>query len=444
MAGLNLGKRANAGLFFLALIGGGIGIWWIKSISSNAWFAAGVSTFVVITLAIYYMLNNEYAPEEEGDNVYYLGLLFTLLSLVFTLMEIFGDGTGAIRNDEKFHLLLENFGIALTSTIAGIVGRIMVLNWQVGAKEPPPEPPRGFENSDRYHLWGVIREIKQVTSALALFHKTVRSYAYDTENDLRIRRETLQGESAAFKDTFQNDTETFTQSIKDRAENTLNAVEISLDGVAKEAEALIKKIESIHDTHTKELRETASAFHVDLQTVGKQSLDMFEQSLNAVSRQTVVLTQNTTTALERISNKFGRLESDLGKASVALDLLGTKADQATKSIIVLDSEAEKACTTFAAIHTSTESLANTLDTEVVVSIRQVEEALQAIVAEGKVATGQAEKFAGFFDALAQSIRETEGEVLQAGKAIRALSNEAETRTKALRKRERFKWRLPWR
>ncbi len=30
------------------------------------------------------MLNDEDAPEEEGDNVYYLGLLFTLLSLMFS------------------------------------------------------------------------------------------------------------------------------------------------------------------------------------------------------------------------------------------------------------------------------------------------------------------------------------------------------------------------
>ena len=48
--------------------------------SDDAWHAALVAAGVVIALAVYYVLNDEDAPEEEGDNVYYLGLLFTLIS----------------------------------------------------------------------------------------------------------------------------------------------------------------------------------------------------------------------------------------------------------------------------------------------------------------------------------------------------------------------------
>ena len=90
-------KRTNALWFFTALFGGGVAIWWAKS-AANAWFAATVAAGTVLALAIYHILNDEDAREEEGDNVYYLGLLFTLLSLMFTLMELFGADADPVRN----------------------------------------------------------------------------------------------------------------------------------------------------------------------------------------------------------------------------------------------------------------------------------------------------------------------------------------------------------
>ena len=130
-------KRTNALWFFVAFLGGGAGVWWTKSaFPDNAWIAAMVAAGVVLALIVYYMLNDEDAPEEEGDNVYYLGLLFTLVSLMFTLVELFGSDTDAVRNAEKVRVLLENFGIALTSTVVGIAGRVAVQNWQ---SAPPAE-----------------------------------------------------------------------------------------------------------------------------------------------------------------------------------------------------------------------------------------------------------------------------------------------------------------
>ena len=117
-----------------------------------------VAAGVVLALTIYYVLNDEDAPEEEGDNVYYLGLLFTLISLMFTLVELFGADTYAVRNAEKIRALLENFGIALTSTVVGIAGRVLVQNWQRAGSPAAPEfaedtevpalPPAGASSRD--------------------------------------------------------------------------------------------------------------------------------------------------------------------------------------------------------------------------------------------------------------------------------------------------------
>ena len=120
----------NAVWFFVALIGGGAVVLLTKYAFDSAWPATVVAASVVLALIVYYMLNDEDAPEEEGDNVYYLGLLFTLISLMFTLWQLFAAGTETVGSSQKIHALLENFGIALTSTVVGIAGRVALLNWQ--------------------------------------------------------------------------------------------------------------------------------------------------------------------------------------------------------------------------------------------------------------------------------------------------------------------------
>ena len=189
-------KRTNALWFFVALLGGGVGVWWTKSAFANAWFAATIAAGVVLALTIYYMLNDEDAPEEEGDNVYYLGLLFTLISLMFALVELFGAETDVLRSAQKIRTLLGNFGIALTSTIMGIAGRVAVQNWQrtesegrlefaedIVVRAPPPtgSSSRDFERFNRHLMGRMVRDLIQGANALARFHRIVRSHASDSE-----------------------------------------------------------------------------------------------------------------------------------------------------------------------------------------------------------------------------------------------------------------------
>ncbi len=67
-----------------------------------------------------------------GDDLYYLGLLFTLVSLIYTLVVLFilgGVGDTAART----HEMIGSFGIALFSTVAGILGRVILhsrRDWQ--------------------------------------------------------------------------------------------------------------------------------------------------------------------------------------------------------------------------------------------------------------------------------------------------------------------------
>ena len=455
-------KRTNAFWFFVALVGGGAGVWWTKSTFGDAWIAAIVAAGVVLVLTIYYVLNDEDAPEEEGDNVYYLGLLFTLISLMFTLLELFGGDTDGERNAEKIRALLENFGIALTSTIVGIAGRVAVQNWQragsTGSPDfaehtaVPPLPPAGAGSRDmerfNRHLLGMIaRDLTQGANALARFHRIVRNHASDSEEHLRNHSESLKRESAAFKDTLQRNAEAFAQDLKKQAENTLDSIGSSLGAAAKQAEDLLDRVESAHDDYLAEVRDVTRSFRDEIRSTSGQSLDALKRNFDAAAQQSLSLTQNLSAVHEQIGEVLDRLGSSLGDASDASAVFGSSADQAATSTVALKSEIESLRTALAAVHPAAEAMTGVLDamrelhTRIIAgrdteqtaeAVRQIGETLRTIAVDGAAAAKQAEKAAEVFNAFKQSLRTTEEETRRAAETLRVLADEAEARTENLR------------
>ena len=94
----------------------GVGPWWPALLVSAAMGGFG-----------YVIRDTEVTGDTKGDAIYYLGLLFTFAALVAALAtfdwETSGTTSGAIRN----------FGIALLTTIVGLVGRV----WFAMSRETP-------------------------------------------------------------------------------------------------------------------------------------------------------------------------------------------------------------------------------------------------------------------------------------------------------------------
>ena len=93
----------------------------------------------MVCLFIYYGIAKQDKTEQHNpDNLYYMGLLFTLASLVYSLITLFIFNTAGDDESARVNNLVGSFGIALISTFLGILLRIMLL--QKGAEPPPPEP----------------------------------------------------------------------------------------------------------------------------------------------------------------------------------------------------------------------------------------------------------------------------------------------------------------
>jgi len=83
--------------------------------------------FVFGLTAYYWRKTSDIDRIQAGDDVYYLGLLYTLISLAVSLYRFNTEG----QTDD----IISNFGIAISSTICGLAGRILLADTKVRVDE---------------------------------------------------------------------------------------------------------------------------------------------------------------------------------------------------------------------------------------------------------------------------------------------------------------------
>lgn len=107
----------KAGFFAAFLIGAvGISLMKIQNVAQVWVTVYPVSIMLIYAGIVLYNRRAQLREDQSGDNLYYLGFLFTLVSLSFALYQFNGEDATA--------KIIENFGIALATTITGLVLRV--------------------------------------------------------------------------------------------------------------------------------------------------------------------------------------------------------------------------------------------------------------------------------------------------------------------------------
>lgn len=120
------------------------------------------AVIVVASLGVYYWRSRVKPYDRAGDDLYYLGLLLTLLSLIYALVLLFiladaGDAQARVNE------LIGYFGLALVSTMAGILGRILLQDASGDGIDPRHrgETTRSPGTSRRVrHEQGTVRSVE--------------------------------------------------------------------------------------------------------------------------------------------------------------------------------------------------------------------------------------------------------------------------------------------
>jgi hypothetical protein len=110
----------TAGLFFVVLVVGVSAIVFLKLTGAHQGVVTAVPVIIMFVYAgvILAFRRLRLRLDQAGDNLYYLGFLYTLSSLAISLIE-FGN------NDKAASLIITNFGVAIATTITGLALRVL-------------------------------------------------------------------------------------------------------------------------------------------------------------------------------------------------------------------------------------------------------------------------------------------------------------------------------
>ena len=143
------------------------------------------STIVLFVLMMTYLfgiifLNKKFntfvRDEQMGDSFYYLGFLYTLTALAVSLFNI---------QDGELDGLLKNFGVAITTTLIGLIGRIVMSQFRESLDEMKEKAETQISDSARKLNIQLIASIDILKKQSDNISKNTHKALQDSSSSLR-------------------------------------------------------------------------------------------------------------------------------------------------------------------------------------------------------------------------------------------------------------------
>jgi methyl-accepting chemotaxis protein len=288
----------------------------------GTWLEPGpAAVFAVVFITVYFVFayisnrENHVRSDRLGDNCYYLGLIYTLASLIASLIVL---GREPTDNSDVVDELLGNFGLALVSTAAGIVARLIMIQFRA--------------ESDDVDMKARV---------------TIADTARQMEGDLMEAAST-------FRRLMQGAQETFSLSIAQTKRNveeveqiarSIRSVEISPEQFNHSLVMLVARLEEAADTLTK--ASEAVSLHARSADNTAKSVADTEVGLSGVRRTLAEVTKSfdahreasdravkaLQSHVDRTESYRNRLDEDAENARIAVQRVYSALGELTETIV---------------------------------------------------------------------------------------------------------------
>ncbi len=265
--------RAAFIVAFLFGVGGGV---LLKVLGAHPFVSAGYAALILVLYAVAAWAGGriKIEPETIGDNCYYLGFLFTLASLSYTLYQMADPSLNGGRPVD-IPEVISGFGVALSSTIFGVFLRVLMMqlrpDFVAKDREVRADINRAF-GEFRKNLSGILSQMKAYSA---------ESVQLASERDERIRTET---------EKFVDDHH---ESLKANADFLSTHMKEAFSGAAQQAvrdiSAALIESQKAHQKHMEQalhemqeiknrLREQEAETYEDIQARRKRMAAELEES----------------------------------------------------------------------------------------------------------------------------------------------------------------------
>jgi len=262
------------------------------------------------------------AKEHFADSFYYMGFIFTFVALTIAMYNLGSATQDATR--ATLDLVLSQIGIALTTTIYGLVVRVIMIQFNPILSDPDDDILNNIgelANSMEDLAKGFNRSLNTTTSQVQSFHNSLTK-------DLQ-----------KFSETLKN-------SHNEMLENTLHKINNNLSNFDQTTNLLNNKIEVFAGNLQK---LDVKAFGDGMPNLS-ESLSNLSNSLNHIE-----------TSLQSMTQSLQSSSNDLKELSNSVSILNSNAKNAGENFNELNSSASSANTKFSSTNTEYQNLAQNID-----------------------------------------------------------------------------------
>ena len=238
-------------------------------------------------------------PEQIGDNCYYLGFCITLASLAYTLYAL-----GSAGNDEEIRRnVIPGFGVALSSTVVGVMARVVLLQFRVDL---------AARDKEARH---------QLNQAMRQFHTEMQTAVSSTREAIVQIRQTLDEHNEAEIKNNKRMQESFETRIEALVEEAVGGVKTAMQDIVDSGKDMNKRISASFrvnmdtaaqamtastETITQELRRVTETLEAEMQRANAISVSSFEKMVMEVSEAMKLTSEKASKAIEAAGEKQNR------------------------------------------------------------------------------------------------------------------------------------------
>lgn len=324
--------RNDVKLFGVCLALGFVSIIFLKAMGANQFVVTSFPCAILILYCWYVFKTKRYQlrGDRAGDSVYYLGFLYTLLSLGVSLFQFVLKGLSARE-------IVGNLGIALFTTIIGLAGRVILTQLR--------EDPVEIEESARMALAEaasqVRSELAQMLEDVSIFRRAVMQSI--TEGAEEVSRETnrsLTENVAQFTSSARSVIDKIGVVFDEFGDSARRVNRISVN-TSNALEKLVERIEAIDAPQSLITAKFDPLVDRISDVIGKFNARAEEQQ-EAVNRfrmmieETANVASESIKAMSAIGTNIGKIAGDVEKQSLATsksgDAIRKLSDDVSKSL----------------------------------------------------------------------------------------------------------------
>lgn len=362
-------------LFVFLLFVGTCGMFVLWHFSIRQLWVTSWPVFILLVYTIFLLGTKRYQIREDraGDNLYYLGFIFTLVSLGHALF-ILDDG------EDSAQKLITDFGIALTTTIFGLALRVFLNQLR--------EDPIETERTAREELALTVGELRATLGGMV---QDVNTYRRTVEQSIvELNKET--------ETAIEKGIKTSTQSYETLITNIEQTIKSSAAGIETSIETLVQASKSASES-VESLSKRMAAIEIPPEVVERainkpfEKIDQILKTIEARQQEG----SNTIAALATTINNINQSIESLRASILAVENITIPENLITNSIRPVFSDIEGLLGEIRQSHEADSKLLQefsaTIET-LTVSTTQLSQSLQSVTSTTTAIAGMQSEFSG--------------------------------------------------